>query len=71
MELSTTWEGAGSATTREPPSNFMEPKISLPHSQEISTSPYLEPDQSHPHNPILYLQDPPTQRSHSSWISHQ
>jgi hypothetical protein len=36
----------------------MEPEGSLPHLQELSTCPYSEPDQSSPHHPILFLQDP-------------
>jgi hypothetical protein len=35
--------------------HFMKPWCSLPCSQEFSTGPYAEPDQSSPHNPILSL----------------
>jgi hypothetical protein len=35
--------------------HFMEPKGSLPCSQEPSTDPYPQPDQSTPYNPILSL----------------
>jgi hypothetical protein len=35
--------------------HFMEPEGSLPCSQEPSTSPYPEPNQSSPYNNILYL----------------
>jgi hypothetical protein len=31
----------------------MEPEGSLPHSQELSTCPYPEPDKSSPHHPII------------------
>jgi hypothetical protein len=37
---------------------FMEPKGSIPNSQELSACPYPEPDQSSPHHPIPPLQDP-------------
>jgi hypothetical protein len=33
----------------------MEPESLLPPSQEPSTGPYPEPDQSNPHHPILSL----------------
>jgi hypothetical protein len=33
----------------------MEPEVSLPCSQELSTGPYREPDQSNPPHPILSL----------------
>jgi hypothetical protein len=33
----------------------MEPEGSLPYSQETSTGPYPEPDQSSPYQLILYL----------------
>jgi hypothetical protein len=35
----------------------MEPEGSLPCSQEPTTSPYPEPDQSNPYHPILPLED--------------
>jgi hypothetical protein len=38
----------------------MEPKVSLPCSQEPSTGPYLQPDKSTPYHPILSLYCPPT-----------
>jgi hypothetical protein len=36
----------------------MEPEGSSPHSQELFTCSYPEPDQSSPYHPILSLQDP-------------
>jgi hypothetical protein len=33
--------------------HFAEPEGSIPNSQELSTCPYPEPDQSSPHHPIL------------------
>jgi hypothetical protein len=36
----------------------MEPEGSILNSQELSTCPYPEPDQSSPHHPIPPLQDP-------------
>jgi hypothetical protein len=33
----------------------MEPEGSLPYSQEPSTGPYPEPDQSNPYHPTLSL----------------
>jgi hypothetical protein len=38
--------------------HFVEPKVSLPYSQELSTGPYPEPYQSSLYHPILNLQDP-------------
>jgi hypothetical protein len=35
--------------------HFMEPEGSLPCSQELSTGPYSDPDQSSPYHPILSL----------------
>jgi hypothetical protein len=38
--------------------HFMEPEGSPPNSQNLSTCPYPEPDQSSPHHPFLFLQNP-------------
>jgi hypothetical protein len=61
--------------------HFMEPECSLPCSQEPSTGPCPEPDQSNPYHPILSLLihvnivHPPmswsSQWSPSFWLSHQ
>jgi hypothetical protein len=61
----------------------MEPKVSFPHSQELSTGPYSDQDQSSPHTPLpsylskshLDIVYSPTslssKLSHSFWVSHQ
>jgi hypothetical protein len=54
-EMSPSWEAANCAAIQEIPSNFKEPKGSLPCSQEPSTGPYPEPVGSSPHHPILSL----------------
>jgi hypothetical protein len=53
MELSTTWEPTSHLRTSQ---HFMEPRGSLPHSQEPTTGSYPVPDQSSPHPPVLSLQ---------------
>jgi hypothetical protein len=60
---------------------FMEPKGSLPCSQEPSNGSYPKPHQSNPYHPILSLKihfniaHPPTSRSSQwsldFWLSHQ
>ena len=40
------------AASQEIPPHFMEPESSLPYSQVPATSPYPEPTQSSPHNPL-------------------
>jgi hypothetical protein len=55
--------------------HFMEPECSLPCSQEPSTDPYHEPDQSSPYHPILSnihfnIIHPPMSWS-SFWFCHQ
>jgi hypothetical protein len=54
----------------------MEPEGSIPHSQELSTCPYPEPDQSSPHHPIQPLQGPSViskwyRRDHESNASYK
>jgi hypothetical protein len=49
MELSPFWDAASSRTSQ----HFMESEGSLTCSQEPSTGPYPEPDQSSPYHPIL------------------
>jgi hypothetical protein len=59
--------------------HFMEPEGSLPYSQQSSTGPYPEPDQSSPYHPyrfkirfniILPPKSIPSQLSLSFWLSH-
>jgi hypothetical protein len=47
----------------------MEPESSLPCSQEPSTGPYPEPDQSGPYRPILYKIYCNIVHSPTSWSS--
>jgi hypothetical protein len=51
--------------------HFMEPEGSLPHSQELSTSPYPEPDQSSPPLQDMlqlgYLQMTAQEKLRSGW----
>jgi hypothetical protein len=58
MELSTTREATDLCIHLIVSQHFMELEGSLPHSQELSTCPYPEPDQFSPHHPILSLKDP-------------
>jgi hypothetical protein len=51
--LSHSWSWA---LLEKPSQYFMEPEGSLPCSQEPSTGPYPEPDQSNPYHPIISLQ---------------
>jgi hypothetical protein len=55
MELSPSWKASNSAATQDLPKKFMEPEGSSLSSQEPSTGPYTEPDQSNPYHPILPL----------------
>jgi hypothetical protein len=55
MELSPSCEAASYAATEELHQYFMEPEGSLPCSQEPSTGPYPEPDQSNPYHPLQQL----------------
>jgi hypothetical protein len=49
--------------------HFMETKGSLPHSQELSTCPYPEPDQSCPYHPILSARSIKRLSTHSIVVS--
>jgi hypothetical protein len=55
MELSPSWKAASHAATQELPNIFKESECSLSCSQDPSTDPYAEPDQSNPYHPILSL----------------
>jgi hypothetical protein len=55
MELSPSWEAASCAAIQELPNIVWQPEGSLPCSQEPSTCPYPESDQSSPHHPILSI----------------
>jgi hypothetical protein len=37
---------------------FIEPKYTIPYSQGHATGPYPKPDESSPHLPTLFPQDP-------------
>jgi hypothetical protein len=55
MDLNPSWEAAIWAVTQEFPSILWKPEGSLPCSQEPSTGPYPEPDNTGPYHPILSL----------------
>jgi hypothetical protein len=55
-ELSPSWETDNCAATQELPS-ILEPVGSSPSSQEPSTGPYPDPDQSSPYHPLIFLYD--------------
>jgi hypothetical protein len=57
LGLSTAQETASCAATQTS-QHFMGHIGSLPHSQQLSTYPYPEPEQSSQNLPILSLQDP-------------
>jgi hypothetical protein len=44
MQHNHSWEANSYSSSQEIPLLFMEPEGSLPCSQELDTSPYLEPD---------------------------
>jgi hypothetical protein len=48
MELSPSWETTSGSATQKNSQYFMEIEGSSPCSQEPSTTPYLEPDESSP-----------------------
>jgi hypothetical protein len=58
MELNTTREAHQLLGHLKASQHFMEPEGPIPNSQELSTCPYPEPDQSCPHHPIPPVQDP-------------
>jgi hypothetical protein len=60
--------------------HFMEPEVSLPHSQKLSTCPYPEPHQSSPRHPIISTRSMLILSTHldlappsifSLWLSYQ
>jgi hypothetical protein len=53
MQHSFSWEANSHSASQEIP-RFMEPKGSLPRSQQPATGLYLEPDESNPHLPTLF-----------------
>jgi hypothetical protein len=55
MQLSPSWEAASRSATQEFPKLFIEPEGSLPGSQELSTGPYREQDESSRYLPIQFL----------------
>jgi hypothetical protein len=55
MKLSSSRDAANCEATQKNSQHFMEPEVSLPCSQEPSTCPYPEPDQSNPYHPIISL----------------
>ena len=58
MVQSPSWEANWFAASQEIPRIFMEPEVSLPHSQASATCPYPGPAQSSPHNHIAPPGDP-------------
>ena len=58
MVQSPSWEANWFAASQEIPHIFMEPKVSLPHSQASATCPYPGPAQSSPHAHIPPPGDP-------------
>jgi hypothetical protein len=55
VELTTAREATSCVATRYISQHFMESEGSLPHSQELSTCPYPEPDQSSAHLSKIHL----------------
>jgi hypothetical protein len=58
MVQSPSWEDNWFAASQEIPRIFMEPEVSLPHSQASATCPYPGPAQSSPHTHIPPPGDP-------------
>ena len=58
MVQSPSWEANWFAASQEIPRIFMEPEVSLPHSQASATCPYPGPAQSSPHTHIQPPGDP-------------
>ena len=58
MVQSPSWEANWFAASQEIPRIFMEPEVSLPHSQVPAACPYPGPAQSSPHTHIPPPGDP-------------
>ena len=57
MQLSPFWDANRFAASQEIPPHFIEPEVSLPHSQVPATCPYPEPDRPSPYPNIPLPED--------------
>ena len=58
MEQSPSREANRFSASQEIPQILWNPKVSLQYSQQPVTGPCPEPDQSSPHHPFMFLEDP-------------